>query len=388
MQKIYLLLRNNKQSGPFTKEELLQQALRKHDLIWVEGRSAGWRSPEEIAELATEPQPSSQKPTHSQTIQTPVTTVRENSAKHIYISLPSGIPPMKEPETPAPPETAGVNEEEKQESFEERVLRMQQRVAAYNNSSAAPENKEQVETKYARSLDDIKEEYASWLHRQKKRKTRFHAKPMLTGAAALFAIAVVSFFILRSEDAASPAAALQGPGLQVAASNISQAAAVEEKIPAASKKTESKKPVDKKETGASRKIASVKNQPTRSAADKSTRASHPVMAKKEPETEEPALPLSRQIRIFGNDIKKVRKGIGDFQLTVQNNSRQSLKVVAVDVFYFGSNGRQLQKKTMYFSNLSPHRSLSLTAPGHKKATAVQYKLGLVSSDQGLYYAKQ
>lgn len=42
MEKVYLLLRNNLQSGPFTIGELLQQQLKPTDMIWIEGRSTAW----------------------------------------------------------------------------------------------------------------------------------------------------------------------------------------------------------------------------------------------------------------------------------------------------------------------------------------------------------
>jgi hypothetical protein len=42
MSKVYLLLRNNQQSGPFTIDELLQQQLRPTDMLWIEGRSTAW----------------------------------------------------------------------------------------------------------------------------------------------------------------------------------------------------------------------------------------------------------------------------------------------------------------------------------------------------------
>ncbi len=48
MDKIYLLLRNNKQTGPHNVEELKQIVLKTTDLIWVEGKSAGWRNPMEV----------------------------------------------------------------------------------------------------------------------------------------------------------------------------------------------------------------------------------------------------------------------------------------------------------------------------------------------------
>src|SRR5690349_3275647 len=47
----YLLLRDNKESGPHTLEEMIAKQLKQHDLIWVEGRSAAWRYPEELEEF-------------------------------------------------------------------------------------------------------------------------------------------------------------------------------------------------------------------------------------------------------------------------------------------------------------------------------------------------
>jgi hypothetical protein len=42
MDKVYLVLRNNQQTGPFTIGELLQQQLKPTDMIWVEGKSTAW----------------------------------------------------------------------------------------------------------------------------------------------------------------------------------------------------------------------------------------------------------------------------------------------------------------------------------------------------------
>jgi hypothetical protein len=53
MKKVYLLLRNNHEKGPFTVEELLQQHLRPTDLVWVEGISLAWSYPSEVPELKT-----------------------------------------------------------------------------------------------------------------------------------------------------------------------------------------------------------------------------------------------------------------------------------------------------------------------------------------------
>jgi hypothetical protein len=47
----YLLLRDNKQSGPYSLDEIQAKGFKKYDLVWVEGKSAAWRYPGEINEL-------------------------------------------------------------------------------------------------------------------------------------------------------------------------------------------------------------------------------------------------------------------------------------------------------------------------------------------------
>lgn len=49
--KVYRLLRNNKEQGPFTADELIQKNLKPFDLIWADGRSAAWSYPTEMAEF-------------------------------------------------------------------------------------------------------------------------------------------------------------------------------------------------------------------------------------------------------------------------------------------------------------------------------------------------
>ena len=58
----YLLLRSNKQSGPYTLQQLVNTGLKPYDLVWVEGKSAAWRYPSEVDNLkeyapSTEEQP-------------------------------------------------------------------------------------------------------------------------------------------------------------------------------------------------------------------------------------------------------------------------------------------------------------------------------------------
>jgi hypothetical protein len=59
---MYLLLRNNKQSGPYSLEELKTMGLKAYDLVWLEGRSAAWRYPCELEELSAFAPPVEEQP--------------------------------------------------------------------------------------------------------------------------------------------------------------------------------------------------------------------------------------------------------------------------------------------------------------------------------------
>ncbi|MBG9378008.1 hypothetical protein I5907_17345 [Panacibacter sp. DH6] len=60
--KQYRLLRDNKESGPYAAEELIQMGLKKYDLVWVDGRSAAWRYPSEIEVLKPYAPPVDEQP--------------------------------------------------------------------------------------------------------------------------------------------------------------------------------------------------------------------------------------------------------------------------------------------------------------------------------------
>jgi hypothetical protein len=94
MQKVYLLLRENQQTGPHSLEELAQLQLKNSDLIWIEGKSAGWYYPHEVDALkpllAT---PAAQKErTEAVSIQTPTHPAPPpntgTTPKKVYVSLP------------------------------------------------------------------------------------------------------------------------------------------------------------------------------------------------------------------------------------------------------------------------------------------------------------
>lgn len=106
MKKLYLLLRNNKQTGPFSFNELVQQQLKDADLVWVEGESHAWTYPSEIDGL---------KP-----VAAPI--VKQNN-KQGY-SRPSSISVI----LPAPSQNAPAITFEQENKFEKRREELQKKL--------------------------------------------------------------------------------------------------------------------------------------------------------------------------------------------------------------------------------------------------------------------
>ncbi len=250
-------------------------------------------------------------------------------------------------------------------ALEKKAEAIYQKIQAFQDQqTAAP--KEELETKYSRSLDDIRNEYAGWLHQQKN-KRKFPAKPVLL--AAFFIIFIITgLFLFQSapvniEENHAPikfVASQQPPvaPVNLASKNITQpAASIKKRNPTSTVK---KKPVYK--------VSS----PTVKPAKKTGSGNNAYL---------PAM-----VSVSGR-YKPTGKGVSASEITLQNKSAELLKVVAVDVIYYRTDGSFLTKETVYFRDISPHTSRTLKAPPHGKAEEVKYKMGLISaSESGLYYA--
>lgn len=191
MQKVYLLLRDNKQTGPYSFDEIVQLGLRPFDLIWVEGRSGGWSYPSEInalkpyvPEVQTTVQPKSTESMPSTPpAYTPADAATSSSPKEIpsprnvFVSLPGkGTQPVARPKEAAP-----------DSNWDRRVEEVRQRAQAYTPPKEAEEEIPSLNTNYARSLDEVEEEYTSWVYQQKSKK-----KPAFPGRqVAALAIGVI-----------------------------------------------------------------------------------------------------------------------------------------------------------------------------------------------------
>ena len=100
----YILLRNTKETGPFSLEALQQMGLKSTDLIWVECQSMNWRHPNEITELKalladdSNPVPGNSKqqlpPDDSKMVEITADTLIDK--KLVFAELPTVTKPVNE----------------------------------------------------------------------------------------------------------------------------------------------------------------------------------------------------------------------------------------------------------------------------------------------------
>jgi hypothetical protein len=194
MNRVYLLLRNNKQSGPHSLDELIALAPKPFDLIWVEGKSVGWSYPTEIEGLktyitATEPIKQGTQVYEKSTSYAPA--VNENPSHkippvNIHVSLPSTVTQLDKT----------VQDTVPAYNLEKRAEELRKKVQEFTAKSSPRENKSQ--TKYTRSLEAIEEDYTHWTYRQKIKKKKSFSKKNLSIAALFIALASGSYFLVQS----------------------------------------------------------------------------------------------------------------------------------------------------------------------------------------------
>ena len=229
----YRLLRNNKESGPYTLNDLVTLGLKPYDLVWVDGRSAAWRYPSEVAELkeyapVVEEQPydrfykkpleaetsvkesvasvgseKTYQPTHinenfakpepiKNIVEKPIANSEvKNTISEVPKPYQSPEPKTKVfvsmPETNAfePPLNTYQDGQHEQQPYEqhqyeqylpkpksEQVKQKPVEERSYSPISVQESEERRLETKYTQSLDDIKEMYINTLVQRKTKNRR------------------------------------------------------------------------------------------------------------------------------------------------------------------------------------------------------------------------
>ncbi|HVE62077.1 MAG TPA: hypothetical protein VNA26_09665, partial [Chitinophagaceae bacterium] len=180
MDKIYLLLRNNKETGPYAIDELAKLNLKPTDLIWVEGKSAGWRNPMEIDDLRFYLEDLSEQPAinaeykqiyESETpVVVPVATESSNikkPSKSIFVSLPEGLQPdftserrvlFERPVSAEISDTEKVDVQTTAEKLDKKAQELLEKMQAYAKEKSSEKIESHRDIRYAPPLNDSREE--------------------------------------------------------------------------------------------------------------------------------------------------------------------------------------------------------------------------------------
>lgn len=441
MQKVYLLLRNNKQTGPYSFEELLQLHLKPHDLIWVEGKSYGWRYPTEVETLKSyftipevpQPQATSFSPVEPAS-DAPVLPVQP---KNIFVRMPVNGSQRSQPETkPVDP-------------IEQKAEELRKRVQAFTPQQ------EPIKTNYARDLQDAEEEYTRWVYQKKTKKKSLINKK----STAVTTICLLLFFggwygvkffssvppvaeriiLPSSEEKGEPSTInetqakennrIEGdvvssttlPGKPVkekikvqgstkeivsekqesvtgiettqneTAEKNTDNAISEEKVPEVIAETpaENKKTLKEKISDLFRKRkgdeSAAQSEPKSSGNDNERKATH---RDDEDETIPALVDVSNEVELKTNKIADSwMMGVKNLKLTLYNRSNITIQSAKVEVLYYSEQNNLLEKKVLSYANIPPKKSQTIGAPDQRLADHIEYKVISATGIENAY-AKQ
>lgn len=432
MSKVYLLLRSNRQTGPFDLQELLQQNLKPFDLVWIEGRSFGWKYPSEIETLKPFLNFTIENDTSSlENLKTePIKELTNHTNKAVFISMPSGA--LNKPVKPINPIKTYSPSEDSQSEQPEHL---------YPHFKKEP----LLETKYNMPLSEIEENYSSWVYDQKTNKRAAHnLRPLVYTALIIIVIAAGAWitstlfnnpdqeainqspienqFITPSvknvdsnkgitevsvtQDAIKIIPTISGANksmYRVPANNKSYASnpdyegivlseeitsndplpIMETEVVIADKNTASK-PKKKKigeaiesffdrlegknEQGQSEQVYKNESQNTNNESERRASRREEFSSI---ETEN----ITDLIQIDSNaPPENWMTGIQGIKITLKNNSNKTLKTAMVEVDYFDEYNNLIAIKKMEFKNISAGSSKTLPVPEHRTADHINYKL--------------
>ena len=439
---MYLLLRNNKQSGPYSLDELKSMGLKAYDLVWLEGKSAAWRYPCEIDALKdfappVDEQPfdrfykrpsasaaavsavaSSTTPGVNPAVESPIPVTVESTRtpgkRIIYVTMPAG----KAPASPAP----------FREPVREPIQPMREPAREPVHQPVSPAPVVDYSTQLS-GVDETVELLPRRMPRQSSRITRYLAIGI--SILALLAAGIFIGLSLNKETlpfssrvvAKIPPANTDQPIVHTTAQSLPVPASV---TPAVT--NDQAKPVDSsaatvKQTEAPApsitqpaSVVKTTAKTGRSTKDKLSRSMNPgnAVPRKDsaaggsivreavhradvesrqdnvalPDKEAVKMTLISQVSVGANGYSVgTFGGINDLQLTVTNRSAYPLDLVIVEVQYIQANKKVYKTENLYFRSIGAGAALMQEAPRSSRGVKVLYKITNISSKElGLSYS--
>lgn len=372
MEKSYLLLSNNKSSGPYSLDELLQLYLKPTDLVWIENESVTWMNVDEVPEWNDRQKMLDSKSSNASTaaINYGKNDNERSEQKNVFVSLP--VLPGESP-------TSKISLEEKAAELKQKIL------------AAAAEKKQDAISYVRLSPPYLKNGHPTPI--KEKAKRQVHLPPFLSYSLLAVLLLVSSFFLLRRPAHKladnSPQVLYQGKSYSVTSLVVKSPQSAKDSVGMINKSTVTSSPARLAETG---------NKPFINHVDSPVITNNPIAIKPLTAVEESqrftsgnpgkttvALEKTPVTRLFETSSQafKNEEGIG-LIITFQNISEQSIRSAIVDVFYFDTAEKQIGKETLYFAKMLPGTAITKKSTAREGAYA-SYRVDLVSSEKnGLY----
>lgn len=424
----YLLLRDNKESGPFSLGELQHFGLKPYDLIWVEGKSAAWRYPSEIEELrpfapVVEEQPfdrffkkgsdSEKKPEAPSPIEEQysryIPSERNEEVppprRSVFVTLPGGrqetpkrTPPAQKPVTSPAPQT-------------HRSYVPREAVSTHEDPVTA-------EIKYSQPLDEIKQMYVKTLQERKdKRAKKGNLVSNMKKAAVvvgLVAIGLFAGFLVRSKPSDPDLEKDVATGLSGFSASVGQAQpeqnGSEPLIDPAGREEPTGDPDRKYQTMQQYDAIPADDEPAPMKIRKETMiivpkkkedynrrdtpgaSVNPLTGERESNRRTfdnpPTLPrsatdnLKSLVSVSSNDYKRVAfGGIRNLHLTVDNRSPYTLDEVIVELQYLKPSEEPLRTENISFKSIGAKESATIRIPDTNRGIRVSYRIINIESRQ-------
>ncbi len=427
----YLLLRDNKQSGPYSLSEIQTKGFKKYDLVWVEGKSAAWRYPGEVAELKpfapiVEEQPfdrffkkpSEQNRETNTSRQEPVKKEIEKAAvavsqvvveigdKKVYATLPA----KKNPANPQPQivlikPSYPIKEEIKKPTPEPIV-----------NNYFLEKKPEAIQEQ---NINHPKEKYFS---KKNENESRRYFQPLAL-AACIVALLGAGIFIGMSISKNSSTdipnganekqvAKIDKPEPQNVSIPISTTVPTEEKNVATNKENDNLNNSvngasaskinddERKNTLASdnkklyKQKAAIVPEPVKIAPQREnildSNSSTGIATRQSTHRTDAAINDKELVKNSIGNLVSVSSnkynvgafgGISEVQLTLNNKSVYPLDLVMVEVQYIQSNKKIYKTENLYYRNVRPGEAMMQEAPKSSRGVKIQYKVTLINSKE-------
>jgi hypothetical protein len=438
----YLLLRSNKQSGPYTLDQIRTIGLKAYDLIWIEGRSAAWRYPGEVEEFKSfapivEEQPydrfykRSSPKTQASTTDTKIQSTEKETLSFASFEniIPYGGDTQKSTiyaVAPAPEKSSASSREplHPTATVEGAVLtgmeidepiKEKKKISISTPAPLVPNmDKVNLEEKFSRPLDEIKKQYVEQMLNRKGEPLKFRQlaiiAAMVFGLILLFAggIFVGLSINKRGINSSTKDLAKEEPGVVTQQAEyhphpIPVSVPISEQPLAKSspvnddlseflndsekkqlKELERKKPIPVKERVLAPSIIQ-KNKP---AADSASPSSAVESRQSTHRTDALVAREAIKNNIADYVILSTNKynvgtfgGISQLQITVSNRSLYPLDLVVAELQYIQTNKKVYKTENLYFRNVGAGSTLIQDAPKSTRGVKVQYRITVINSKE-------